>query len=252
MDSDCCCRAIRRAEGKEAVVLAAGLGSRIEKYGLKPLIEVRGASLIRRTLKTLEKAGVRKAVVVVGFEKERVMEAASSFETEMKIDFAYNENYREPNGLSLYCAKEKLGSKPFFLTMSDHIFDFRIARMLLEKGAPAHGVRLAVDKDLDRIFDKDDATKVALDGEKITQIGKDLAAYDAVDAGIFLCSHSIFGALEEAFAQGKKSLSDGMRVLAMRERFFGTPVNGLYWQDVDDEPMLKKVEADIDAGLLEA
>ena len=54
--------------------------------------------------------------------------------------------------------------------------------------AAASGDRsvLAIDRDLSRVFDIDDATKVKLAGDRVTEIGKGLTAYDAVSAGMFV------------------------------------------------------------------
>jgi len=70
-----------------------------------------------------------------------------------------------------------------------------------------------VDPNIDRIFDLDDATKVRRDGDRIVDIGKEIARYDALDTGMFLCSPSLFGRLEAATKDGDCSLSDGMRQL---------------------------------------
>ena len=239
----------------EAVVLAAGCGSRLESQSQgvpKPLVEVAGKRLIERTIGALAFAGVTRVVVVTGFRAGVLQEGLRSVQVPgVVIDTVVNERWEEPNGLSLYCARDALKTDRFFLTMSDHVFDRSIVADLAAHGVPDGGVCLGVDTDTDGIFDIDDATKVLLDADsRIVEIDKKLKDYNAIDTGIFLCTPGIFGALETAFDAGRMSLSDGMRELGRRGLFTGMPIGGRYWQDVDDAPMFAKAEQDILAGRL--
>ena len=53
-----------------------------------------------------------------------------------------------------------------------------------------------------------------MDGDRITAIGKDLGAYDALDTGLFVCSPTLFDALDARDAGGDTTLSGGIRQLA--------------------------------------
>ncbi|MDP6125433.1 MAG: NTP transferase domain-containing protein, partial [Candidatus Latescibacteria bacterium] len=60
---------------KTAVILAAGYGSRINGSGKgmpKPLIPVVGMPLLRRVILTAKRAGIKRCVVVIGHESDRV------------------------------------------------------------------------------------------------------------------------------------------------------------------------------------
>ena len=48
-------------------------------------------------------------------------------------------------------------------------------------------LNIAVDRKLDSIFDLEDAMKVQTCGDRITNIGKNLSHYDAIDTGLFVC-----------------------------------------------------------------
>ena len=82
--------------------------------------------------------------------------------------------------------------------MSDHIFDPKTAIGLTQQALADGEVILAADHNVDRVFDLDDATKVKCEADHIFEIGKDLARYDALDTGMFLCSTAIFHNLESA------------------------------------------------------
>ncbi len=65
---------LRDACPKRAILLAAGPGMRmipINQQAPKPLLEVRGETLIERLIRQLHEAGVREIAVVVGFMKEK-------------------------------------------------------------------------------------------------------------------------------------------------------------------------------------
>ncbi|RKY85038.1 hypothetical protein DRQ09_07815, partial [candidate division KSB1 bacterium] len=89
----------------------------------------------------------------------------------------------------------------------------------------------------------EDATKVLIENDKIIDIGKELTIYNGVDTGIFLCSPSIFDALEESINNGNDTLSGGIRVLADRGKMRTLDVSGKFWIDVDDTKALKNAQS---------
>ena len=91
--------------------------------------------------------------------------------------------------------------------MADHLFEPATARRLLRQQLAPREVILAVDPKVDCIFDIDDATKVRRVGDRIVDIGKEIAYYDALDTGMFLCSPALFDDLESASKDGNCSLS---------------------------------------------
>jgi hypothetical protein len=68
----------------------------------------------------------------------------------------------------------------------------------------------AVDRDLPRVFDIDDATKVKLTDDDVADIGKVRALYDAVSAGLFVMAPS----LSCARADVAPSLTEGVTAAA--------------------------------------
>jgi choline kinase len=117
--------------------------------------------------------------------------------------------------------------------MEDNIFEPDTARALLKQPLAPGEVILAVDPNIDRIFDLDDATKVRRNANYIVDIGKEIVHYDALDTGMFLCSPALFDRLESATLDGNCSLSDGMRQLAGEQRLRALEIGDAQWQDVD-------------------
>ena len=221
---------------REAVILAAGLGSRLNGHDIpKPLREVGGRTLLHRTLSVLEQAGIERVHVVVGYRAADIVEATSRFDgLRVGVDFIHNMEWNLSNGVSVLAAADRVRG-PFLLTMSDHVLSPGMVRAMARVRAPEGGVVLAVDPDLDSIFDMDDATKVRTDGRRIAAIGKELEDYDCVDTGLFSCTRGLFDALgAERAARGDCSLSDGMRRLGRSGLALVEPIEpGEFWQDVD-------------------
>src|SRR6187402_374883 len=230
-----------------AIVLAAGLGSRLTEGGditPKPLRRVAGVPLVVRVLRTLEAAGIEHAVVVVGHCGDLIKEAVrQEAELELKVTFVENTDYLKKNGVSVLAAAGYI-DRECLLTMSDHLYTPELVRRLLAAEIPADGAALAVDYDIPRCFDLDDATKVAVERGRIVRIGKELDAYDALDTGVFRIGPSLVAELARvAEMNGDASLSDGVQALSRRGEFAAVDVGEVRWIDVDTQPALERAEA---------
>jgi choline kinase len=94
-----------------AIILAAGVGKRLLAVaGGRPkcLIEIGGRSLLLRLLESLAAAGVRDAVVVVGFGEEAVRTAIGERPRGIRVRYVSNPRYREGAILSLWAARDCL------------------------------------------------------------------------------------------------------------------------------------------------
>ncbi|MDA0655743.1 MAG: NTP transferase domain-containing protein [Proteobacteria bacterium] len=238
---------MRLAETNTAVILAAGLGSRLDlQAGVpKPLIEVGGITLAERVILALRAGGgIRRFIVTVGHKADVV---GAHFEAigrrhGVEIKPVAAADWRLGNGASMLAAKGHTGRGQFYLSMSDHLFDPAIAEALAE-AAPGRGeMCLAVDRDKAGIFDIDDVTRVRSRDGRIEAIEKDLAKWDAADTGVMLCTKGLFGGLERAAAEGEHGLSDGLRQLANQGKAKIVDVSGHYWIDVDTPEAHREAE----------
>ena len=146
------------------------------------------------------------------------------------------------NGVSVLKARDEIQDN-FLLLMADHVFDPETARVLMKQPLGASEAILAVDPNIDRVFDLEDATKVRREGNLIVDIGKEIANYDALDTGMFLCSPVLFDRLESATRDGNCSLSDGMRQLARERSLRALEIGEAHWQDVDTPEALAHAES---------
>ncbi|HCR17612.1 MAG TPA: nucleotidyltransferase, partial [Candidatus Latescibacteria bacterium] len=221
---------------KKAVIIAAGMGSRLNGNAgnlPKPLVQVAGVGLLKRTILSAKRAGITEFVVVIGYRGAEIRDAVSrDSQVDVHIDWVENTDWEKGNGLSVLKAQPYV-DEPFLLMMSDHLFESEVLfKLRYQPVGPGEAV-LCVDYDLDRIHDMEDATKVFIDGDQILHIGKELESFNAVDTGIFVCSASLFDGIETALALGDESLSGGIRVLAARGAMRSVGIDGLFWLDVD-------------------
>ncbi|MES1176122.1 MAG: histidinol-phosphate transaminase [Myxococcales bacterium] len=230
-----------------AIVLAAGYGSRLSEGAdmlPKPLRVVGGVPLVVRVLRTLKSAGIQEAVVITGFQGEAVRQALRAERgLGLKLSFVDNPHFDKKNGVSLLSAASFV-DRECVLTMSDHLYSPELVRRLLAADVPEGSCALAVDYDIERCFDLDDATKVGVEAGKIKRIGKELESYDALDTGVFRIGPALIAELAAVEAStGDCSLSDGVQALSRRGRFFATDVGDVRWVDVDTPQALACAEA---------
>jgi CDP-L-myo-inositol myo-inositolphosphotransferase len=237
---------------REAVILAAGRGGRIREQAddlPKPLHQVAGVPLIKRTILTLARAGIQKVHVIIGFMGDVIRSAVEGdpayARAGVTINFIDNPDYDKANGVSLLKAKPHV-SGPFLLTMSDHVYEDAIARAAVNADMNDADLWLCVDRNISDVYDIDDATKVRTEDGRIVQIGKELDAYDAIDCGVFAISPKLFDTLEEVLqAKGDTSLSDGVRTLAAGGRARVVDVGAAFWQDVDTPGARERAEREL-------
>ena len=235
------------------VIIAAGRGSRLAgRAPSKPMLEVAGRRLIDRAIDAARRAGVRRFVVVTGYEAGAVEAhlAARAATEGLAVETVRNDEWEKENGLSVLKARGRTGER-FFLLMADHVVDPRLLAGLAAGGVDAGGIVLAVDRRVEGHphVDLDDVTRVRVEGGRIAEIGKRIDVFNAFDTGVFLCTPGLFEALEESQARGDFTLSGGVRALAARGRARTWDAGALFWIDVDDEAALAKAEAAVAAGL---
>lgn len=229
---------------ERAIILAAGKGERLvngRPYP-KPLHDVGGLPLIVRVLRSLERAGVDEAVVVVGYLGDVLVSALQDYRFDLRLRFVRNDEFDKPNGTSLLKAKH-LVEGPTYVLMSDHLWAPELLEAVRRYPLGADEAVLGVDFEIAACPDLDDATKVALCGDRVMEIGKGLARYDALDTGVFRVTGALIRALEEADDPVEGcSLSQGVARLAAEGRMRVVDVEGARWIDVDTPAMHTQAE----------
>lgn len=146
----------------QALILAAGTGSRLGKYtkdNTKCMLEVNGETLIKQTLEKLNNVGITKLILVVGYKKDNLISHVGTQYKNIKIEYIENPIYNKTNNIySLYLAKEKLAKDDTLLLESDLVFEESILIRLINDKRKS----LAV---VDKYKSWMDGTSVTLDKE---------------------------------------------------------------------------------------
>lgn len=223
-----------------AVLLAAGEGSRLrDTAAIKPLCPVAGRPLIDHALAGLAAAGMRRAIVVLGYERVAIETYLASRNWPLRVE-TVTTDYLLPNGVSARMAASAAGGAPVLLTMCDHLVESPLYARVAAAG-PGQGLTLGIDRRLEHDWvDPDDVTRVRTRGDRIVAIGKVIKDYDALDTGVFAVGPALFETLARL---EDPSLSDGVRALAERGLAGVIDCTGLSWLDVDDAPALAKAQA---------
>jgi histidinol-phosphate/aromatic aminotransferase/cobyric acid decarboxylase-like protein/choline kinase len=148
----------------QAIILAAGMGSRLGKYtqnNTKCMLAINGRTLIERALDALDAAGIRKCTIVAGYQKDNLIGFAGSKHKNIEISYIINDIYNKTNNIySLYLAKDRLLEDDTILLESDVIFEDRIIDELVRHPEPTLAVVAPYESWMD-------GTVVQISGDKV-------------------------------------------------------------------------------------
>ncbi len=224
---------------RDALIPAAGRGARLDRPGTpKPLVEVGGEPLLRRTLRQLHHAGVRRAVVVLGYDAERMRRAVEGFELpeSLTVELVEHPDWSEGLGSTLLAARERL-TGPFILAMADHIYDPPLVSRIAGAEPEPRGLVAVVDPSPADVFELSSAVKLRVRGARVMAAGRSLRRFDAVDVGLFLATPELFDALGR-----NEDLTEGLDRLARAGRVRASKIGDARWDDVDTPAALVHAE----------
>jgi choline kinase len=163
------------------VILAAGMAKRLRPLtDTKPkcLLEVGGKTLLERTVRAMQQAGISEFVVVTGYRADQIREALTSIVSPQNITFLHNADYEHNNNIySLWMAGEVVRGKDFLLMDSDILCDPAAVVRIAEQTEPA----LA----LNRHECGEEEIKVIVDADNhIVEINKTCNPADAIGESV--------------------------------------------------------------------
>ena len=217
----------------KAVIVAAGRGSRLMNNKPKTMIRIGGKTILEHILSNLSLAGIKEFIIVVGYQApvlQNFLVQKNHFG--LNIQTVYNKEWQRGNGISVLSAEEAVQAEPFILSMSDHI----VSPSALQRIVEATDLRnlLLVDRNVQRIFDIDDATKVQLNNERIINIGKEITDYNGIDCGIFKLKPNFFEAMRKQLKKGQESISAAVQELIAQQEMAAVFMNEQeFWIDID-------------------
>ena len=119
----------------QAIILAAGMGKRLQELtrsNTKCMVRVNGVTLIDRMLHQIERLGLSRIVIVVGYEGQKLMDYVGTLGIRTPIEFILNPIYDRTNNIySLALAKDWLRREDTLLFESDLIFEDAVLDLLV-------------------------------------------------------------------------------------------------------------------------
>ena len=117
----------KESEGMQGLILAAGMGKRLKfltNNNTKCMVKVNGVTMIERALRILDKKGLSRIVIVVGYEGQKLIDYIGTLNVKTPVVFINNPIYDKTNNIySLALAKDYLCAEDTLLLESDLVFE---------------------------------------------------------------------------------------------------------------------------------
>lgn len=127
---------IHRDTPRTAVILAAGLGTRLRPLTdscPKPLIEVHGVPILHNALRQLAAVGVEKAIIVVGYRSEAIERSCMERFGGIEVRYIHSTAFeRTGSAYSLWLARDALLEGDVLLLEGDVFFETRTLQNVLD------------------------------------------------------------------------------------------------------------------------
>ena len=225
----------------KAVILAAGQGTRIRSvHGEHPkcLIEVDNTTILDHQLDSLSLAGIRDVAIVVGYEKEQIINHVMNRKGRnlQRIHFIENPAFAITNNIySLWLALEWLRGDSFIVLNADVIFDADILDIAVRSKSP---ISMIVDP-----LWRDETMKVIIHGNRVMQMSKKILRehFSGTYIGITVFSKTIqprfFDKMSSLISAGR--VNDFFNVAVQELVDEGvhvgyTSTDGMAWAEIDD------------------
>jgi choline kinase len=237
-----------------AIILAAGVGRRLNHGSPLPkcLLEFGGLTLLARHCRNLSACGIERLSLCVGYEAAQVATALRTI-TRPATLLHYNPLYTLGSSLSLWSVRQALAAGDDVLVMdADVLYHPDILRRLVL--SPARNCFL-----MDRDFAPgDEPVKICLDGERIVEFRKRVAAglhYDRIGESVGFFKFDAATALQLAclinayVADGRREQphEEALRDLALSAgvQIGVEDITGLPWLEIDFPEDLIRAEHEI-------
>ncbi len=158
----------------KAVILAAGKGTRLRPltdYLPKCLVPVNGKPILQYQLECLDRCGIDRCVIVVGYRDDQVRHHFGPRFRNVRITYVYNELFEHTNNIfSLWLARQELNDDMLLLE-GDLVFEEDILRNLTQSPYPDVAVVAEFQPSMDGtiiLADKGVVTSMVLKSEQGT------------------------------------------------------------------------------------
>ena len=174
-----------------SVILAAGYGRRIQGMTARPkvLLELGGESLLRRHLRIQKAAGLGRMVIVLGYEKQQIIDEVSRCEEKPEVEFVVSNDFRNKgNSYSLLLGLEGVLEGALVFD-GDLFYDEAILSRFLSEGA-ASSILIGPGE-----VDDEEAAKALVDAEGMVRKTVDKRLLTASELAAFRFAGEAIGVL---------------------------------------------------------
>ena len=232
------------------LVCAAGRGTRFKSVSdLKLLHPVAGVPLLMRVLGAVAQPGVRKIVLVVGYEEAKIRKRVGTSCSGVPIEYVTNSLWETKGNMSsLYAARDSIDEDLVFTT-GDLIISEKNVKRILDASQDAC---ILMDKS-EQAKANADALKLVVENGRITRISKSLSPKEASGGacGFYKFKPPIakkfYAIMRDHFEKGEDDLPWNIPVeeLCAIQKVVPVESDGSFCMDIDTPKDLKKVEEEL-------
>jgi choline kinase len=227
----------------KALILAAGRGTRIRAvHGDHPKCLIRfnrsTSTILDHQIESLLSVGVTKIGIVVGYEKDQIIQHVNKGYSNYHDRFFFIENpaFAETNNIySFWLAQTWLKEEPFICLNADVVFDTRILPPAVESVAP---ITMVVDPAW-----RDETMKVIISGNRVVRMSKRIpesefnGTYIGITSFAGKVQHALFAKINDLIRTGNENefFNVAVQQLADEGVHVGfTSTDYLPWAEIDD------------------
>src|SRR5215469_14619712 len=227
----------------KALILAAGRGTRINSvHGDHPKCLIRsnadGLTILDHQIKSLFAAGVSNIGIVVGYEKDQIIQHVERYHRRYRRSFFFIENplFATTNNIySFWLAESWIKGQPFICLNADVVFDPGILAFAVKSTAP---ITMIVDPEW-----RDETMKVVISGDRVVRMNKKIQRSEFSGTYIGITSFAagvqgqLFSKIDHFLRSGRENefFNIAVQELADEGVHVGfTNTDGLAWAEIDD------------------
>ena len=235
----------------KAIILAAGLGSRISPLTdncPKSLLQIGGKTILEMMIAQIQENGINDVTFVLGYLQQNIMDHVKTNFPELNAQFITNPRYTETNtGYSLMLAIESMQGTAFVKFDADVVFDSQILKILIESDAENC---LCIDKNIN--LDAEEIKVIIDKTNRVLKASKTVNPKDAIGESIGIekiSSHTSRLLLAELQSMMKDDRNlqeyyEGAyeRLIDKNVTFQALDITGLKWTEIDTKEDFKVAE----------
>jgi choline kinase len=233
---------IQKRTNMKAVILAAGMGSRIRPLTdncPKSLLKIGGHTILEMMISHIRDCGITDIVFVLGYLQEQIKEYVTHNFPELNAHFIFNEQYATTNtGFSLMLARDLAADSSFIKFDADVLFDKTILRQLIDC---EHDNALCIDKNIQ--LDAEEIKVIVKEQNRVVKASKTVNPKEAIGESIGIekiCADTAIQLFTELEAMMQDSQNHQEYYEAAYERliekdvpFYALDISGLKWIEID-------------------